>query len=115
MGSLFYFKNVNCESYCCLFQALYAILNLIFPLALAILSLLSVFFFSIATGFTDFGIEKTAIGLLITTVSFYFVAVLLFGYTVCYQASFIRLVERNFALVPRRKVLSNMVYVRHLN
>jgi hypothetical protein len=28
---------------------------------------------------------------------------------------FIRLVERNFDLVPRNRVFSNMIYVRNLN
>jgi hypothetical protein len=34
---------------------------------------------------------------------------------VCYMACFLRLVGRNFALVPRSRVLTNMVYVRHLD
>jgi hypothetical protein len=103
------FGSLNCESYCCLFQALYAIVNLIFPLALGLLALFSGLFFGVAGITEDYALAK---GCLIPTISFYLVAVLLFGYLVCYQLAFFRLVERNFALVPRRKVLSNMVYFR---
>ena len=51
---------------------------------------------------------------LVPTVVGYLVPVLCFGYTVLYMLKFIRLVERNFDLVPRNRVFSNMIYVRNL-
>jgi len=50
----------------------------------------------------------------VPTVVGYLVPVLCFGYTVLYMLKFIRLVERNFDLVPRNRVFSNMIYVRNL-
>ena len=55
-----------------------------------------------------FGVFK----LLIPTVLGYLISVICFGYTVLYMVKFTRLVERNFNLVPRNRVFSNMIYVR---
>ena len=54
-------------------------------------------------------------GLLVTTVLLHLVPFGILINNVCYMACFLRLVGRNFALVPRSRVLTNMVYVRHLD
>ena len=61
------------------------------------------------------GFWGIAMGLLVPTVLLYLVPFGILINNVCYMASFLRLVSRNFALVPRSRVLANMVYVRHLN
>jgi hypothetical protein len=58
-----------------------------------------------------FGVFK----LLIPTVLGYLISVICFGYTVLYMVKFTRLVERNFNLVPRNRVFSNMIYFRNIN
>ena len=52
---------------------------------------------------------------LVPTVVGYLVPVLCFGYPVLYMLKFTRLVEKNFNLVPRNRVFSNMIYFRNLN
>jgi len=54
----------------------------------------------------------TAFCVLLPTVIGYLIPVLCFGYTVIYMLKVTRLVERNFNLVPRNRVFSNMIYVR---
>jgi len=84
------------------------------------LSLASVILFLIAA-FDNNNDRKTqfqysqAFRVLVPTVIGYFVPVLCFGYTVCYMQKFTNLVERNFNLVPRNRVFSNMIYVRNLD
>ncbi len=43
-----FFDEVNCESFCCLFQALYAIVNVLFPLALMMLTFVTIIFYIIS-------------------------------------------------------------------
>jgi hypothetical protein len=84
-------------------------------LALFVLTLISIIIYSIAAS-GDYYYRReyyfTAFCWLLPTVISYLIPVLCFGYTVLYMLKFTRLVERNFNLVPRNRVFSNMIYVR---
>ena len=113
-------SGINCNSSCCLCETLLYLLSLLYPLALFMLTLFSIMNYALAPGRNDyywdykgewFGVFK----LLIPTVLGYLIPVLCFGYTVLYMVKFTRLVERNFNLVPRNRIFSNMIYVRNLH
>ena len=93
---------------------------LIYPVALFGLALASIIMFSEAARKENLYYWNpkpdyfAAFCVLVPTVVGYLVPVLCFGYTVLYMLKFIRLVERNFDLVPRNRVFSNMIYVRNL-
>jgi hypothetical protein len=109
--------GINCESPCCIFETFFYILCVLYPIALIGLTLASGIMFLIAS--TDkYDIQYQyfkAFCVLVPTVMGYFVPVLCFGYTICYMQKFTNLVERNFNLVPRNRVFSNMIYVRNLD
>ena len=112
--------GINSESTCCLCETFFYILCFLYAIALIGLSLASVILFLIAA-FDNNNYQKTqyqysqAFRVLVPTVIGYLVPVLCFGYTVCYMQKFTNLVERNFNLVPRNRVFSNMIYVRNLD
>ena len=112
--------GINCESPCCIFETFFYILCVLYPIALIGLSLASGILFLIAA-FDNNNDRKTqfqyfqAFCVLVPTVIGYLVPVLCFGYTVCYMQKLTNLVERNFNLVPRNRVFSNMIYVRNLD
>jgi hypothetical protein len=87
-------------------------------LALVGLTLASITMFSIAAGSLYYERKENyfaAFCVLVPTVVAYLIPVLCFGYTVLYMLKFTRLVKRNFNLVPRNRVFSNMIYVRNLD
>ena len=100
--------GINCESPCCLCETFFYILCFLYPIALIGFSLASVIMFLTAEYSLVFRV-------LVPTVIGYLVPVLCFGYTVCYMLKFTNLVERNFNVVPRNRVFSNMIYVRNLD
>lgn len=57
---------------------------------------------------TSFNLARVSLSI---TVGCLFIPLFLLTYAVCYLKSFFSLVRRNFAKVPRSKVLSNMVWV----
>ena len=113
--------QINCNSSCCLCETLFNSLCFLYTFAaLPTLTLLSIMKYALAPDQNDywsdykvkwFGVFK----LLIPTVLGYLISVICFGYTVLYMVKFTRLVERNFNLVPRNRVFSNMIYVHNLN
>jgi hypothetical protein len=100
--------GINSESPCCLCETFFYILCVLYPIALIGLTLASVIMFTTREYSLVFRV-------LVPTVIGYLVPVLCFGYTVCYMLKFTNLVERNFNLVPRNRVFSNMIYVRNLD
>jgi len=106
--------GINSDSPCCLFETLFYILSVIYLPAIFLLTLFSIIFYSIAqrNSYSYREDNFTAFCFLLPTVIGYLIAVVCFGYTVIYMLKFTRLVERNFNLVPRNRVFSNMIYVR---
>jgi len=112
--------GINTESPCCLCETFFYILCVLYPIALIGLSFASGLLFLIAAIDNNYYRETQeeffkAYCVLLPTVIGYLVPVLCFGYTVCYMQKFTNLVERNFNLVPRNRVFSNMIYVRNLS
>ena len=109
--------GINCESPCCLCETFFYILCVLYPIALIGLTFASGLLFLLAPFnyyYSQYQYFK-AYCVLVPTVIGYLVPVLCFGYTVCYLQKFTYLVERNFNLVPRNRVFSNMIYVRNLD
>ena len=82
------------------------------PITAMISCLFSIIFFFISSGnrYDDTSLNLARVFLSITVVCLV-IPLFLLTYAVCYLKSSFSLVRRNFAKVPRSKVLSNMVWV----
>ena len=113
--------EIDSDSPCCLCETLLYLFSLLYPFALFFLTFASCFIYIDAKSRENsYSLDPkpayfTAFCVLVPTVMSYLIPVLCFGYSVLYMLKFTRLVERNFNLVPRNRVFSNMIYFRNLN
>ena len=115
--------KIDCDSPCCLCETLLYLLSLLYPFALVGLTMASsIIYLMAATNPDNYywrsetkALYFTAFCVLVPTVIGYLITVMCFGYTVFYMFKFTKLVDRNFNLVPRNRVFSNMIYLRNIN
>ncbi len=108
-------NRINCDSYCGPCDFLGRVLVIISPFAALLCGFFALmFFFTYSKGTYYYPSEDHSMVPLSITVGLLLIPLILLIYEVCYLRSFFSLVRRNFARVPRNRVLSNMVYVQHL-
>jgi len=110
--------GINSDSPCCLCETFFYIICVLYLIALVGLTIASIFIYLFAPESNYYRRKEnyfTAFCVLVPTVIGYLVPVLCFGYTVFYMVKFTKLVDRNFNLVPRNRVFSNMIYFRNIN
>ena len=105
--------RISCDSYCgpcdCLGRLLVGFISLLVAILCAPFSVMF-FFMSSGDRHDDTSLNLARVSLSITF-GCLLIPLCLLTYAVCYLKSFFVLVRRNFARVPRSRVLSNMVWV----
>lgn len=107
-------SRLSCDSYCGPCDYFGRILVTFAPAIALITGILSIllFFLDQASSYSQ---TNFALVPLIITVSCLMIPLGLISYMVCYLKLFFRLVSKNFAQIPRNRVLSNMVWVPGYN
>jgi len=105
-------NRISCDSYCGPCNCFGRFLVFISSFAGLLCGFISLVAFLASSGYRYYdGPSNVALVSLIIGVSFLLIPLFLLTYAVCYLKLFFSLVSRNFAKVPRSKVLSNMVWV----
>ena len=101
--------RISCDSYCGPWDCLGRLLvGFILRFVVLLSGFFSLMFFFLSSGDRDNDRARVPLSI---TVGCLLIPICLLTYAVCYLKSFFVLVRRNFARVPRSRVLSNMVWV----